>query len=54
METPLWTPRRRWKDNIKIVLEEIGFEDLDCFQLPQNKAKWRAHVDKVGLMKLQV
>jgi hypothetical protein len=54
VETPLWRPRRRRKVNITTVLEEIRFEDLDYFQLPQNKAQWWAHVDKVVSMKLSL
>jgi hypothetical protein len=27
---PLGRPRRRWEDNIKMDLREIGFGDVDC------------------------
>jgi hypothetical protein len=26
---PLGRPRRRWEDNIKMVIREIGFGDVD-------------------------
>jgi hypothetical protein len=30
-------PRRRWENNIKIGLKEIGCEDVDWIQLAQDK-----------------
>jgi hypothetical protein len=30
---PLGRPRRRWKDNIKVDLREIGFGDVDWIRL---------------------
>jgi hypothetical protein len=30
-------PRRRWEDNIKMDLREIGFEDVDSIQLSQDE-----------------
>jgi hypothetical protein len=32
---PLRRPRRRWKDNIKMDLWEIGFGDVDWIRLTQ-------------------
>jgi hypothetical protein len=32
---PLGRPRRRWEDNIKIDLREIGFGDVDWIDLAQ-------------------
>jgi hypothetical protein len=32
---PLGTPRRRWEDNIKLDLREIGFDGANCIQLAQ-------------------
>jgi hypothetical protein len=32
-KTPLGRPRRRWKDNIKMDLPEIGLEGVDWINL---------------------
>jgi hypothetical protein len=32
-KTPLGRPRRRWNDNIKMDLREIGLQDLDWIHL---------------------
>jgi hypothetical protein len=34
---PLGRPRRRWEDNIKIDLTEIGFVDVDWIRLAQDR-----------------
>jgi hypothetical protein len=31
---PLGRPRRRWEDDIKIDLQEVGWEDIDWIDLP--------------------
>jgi hypothetical protein len=36
-ERPLGTPRRRWVDNIKIALGEIGWGGMDWIDLAQDK-----------------
>jgi hypothetical protein len=41
---PLGRPRRRWLDNIKIDLREIGWDGLDWIDLAQVRDKWRALV----------
>jgi hypothetical protein len=41
---PLGRPRRRWEDNIKMDLREIGFEDVDW---AQDRDRWRALVNTV-------
>jgi hypothetical protein len=33
---PLGRTSNRWKDNIRIDLQEIGWEDLDWIQLAQD------------------
>jgi hypothetical protein len=40
---PLGRPRRRWVDNIKMDLREIGW-DID---LAQDRDQWRAFVNTV-------
>jgi hypothetical protein len=39
---PLGRPRRRWEDNIKIHLQEVGREGMDVIQLTQDRDRWRA------------
>jgi len=42
---PLGRPRRRWKDNIRIDLREIGWEGVDWMHLDKNRDQWRAVVN---------
>jgi hypothetical protein len=44
--------RRRWEDNIKMDVREIGFGDVDWIQLAEDRDRWRSLVNKV--MNLQV
>jgi hypothetical protein len=44
---PLRRPRRRWEDNIKMNLREIGFEDVDWIHWAQDRDRWRALVNTV-------
>ena len=44
---PLGRPRRRWEDNIKIDLQEVGGGRGDRMELAQDKDGWRAHVGTV-------
>jgi hypothetical protein len=34
---PLGRPRRRWEDNIKIGLREIGFEGVDWIHMARDR-----------------
>ena len=43
----LGTLRRRRQDNIKMVLQEIGWKDVDYFDLAQDLDKWLALVNTV-------
>jgi hypothetical protein len=49
---PLGRPRRKWVDNIKTDLLEIGWVGVDCIGLAQDRDRWRALVNAV--MNLQV
>jgi hypothetical protein len=40
-------PRRRWEDNIKMDLREIGIDGADWIQLIQDKVQWRVFVKTV-------
>jgi hypothetical protein len=44
---PLGRPRRRWEDNIKMDLREIGFGNVDWIHWAQDRDKWRALVNTV-------
>jgi hypothetical protein len=44
---PLGRPRRRWVDNIRIDLEEVGWGDVDWIGLAQDRNRWRAVVNWV-------
>jgi hypothetical protein len=44
---PLERPRRRWVDNIKMVLREIGWTGMDSIDLAQDRDQWRALVNAV-------
>ncbi|KAJ4446283.1 hypothetical protein ANN_12978 [Periplaneta americana] len=41
---PLGRPRRRWEDNIKMDLSEVGYDDRDWINLAQDRDRWRAYV----------
>ncbi|KAJ4428095.1 hypothetical protein ANN_24109 [Periplaneta americana] len=43
-EKDLWGPRRRWEDNIKMDLREVGYDDRDWINLAQDRDRWRAYV----------
>jgi hypothetical protein len=44
---PLERPRRRWEDNIKLDLSEIGIGGANWIQLAQDMVQWRAFVSTV-------
>jgi hypothetical protein len=41
----LGRPRRRWEDNIKMDLQEVGGGRGDRMELAQDRDRWRALVD---------
>ena len=41
---PLGRPRRRWEDNIKMDLQEVGCGGMDWIELAQDRDRWRALV----------
>jgi hypothetical protein len=43
----LGIPRRRWVDNIKTELREIGWCGMDWIDLAQDRDQWRALVSTV-------
>jgi hypothetical protein len=44
---PLGKPRRRWEDNIKMDLQEVGGSRGDWMELDQNRDRWWALVGTV-------
>jgi hypothetical protein len=45
--SPLGRPRRRWEDNIRMDLQEVGCGYVDWIELAQYRDRWRAHVSAV-------
>ena len=48
---PLGRPRRRWEDNIKMDLQEVGGGRGDWMELAQDRDGWRAPVGTVRFHK---
>jgi hypothetical protein len=46
-KSPLGRPRRRWEDNIKMHLQEVGGGRGDWVELAQDRDRWRALVGMV-------
>jgi hypothetical protein len=44
---PLGIPRRRWVDNIKMDLREIGWDGIDSIDLAQGGDQWKALMNTV-------
>jgi hypothetical protein len=44
---PLESPRRRWEDNIKMNLQELGCGGMDWIELAQDRDNWRTVVNAV-------
>jgi hypothetical protein len=41
----LGRPRRRWLDNIKMDVREIGWDDMNWIDLDEDRDQWRALVN---------
>ena len=50
---PLGRPRRRWEDNIKMDLQEMGRGCGDWRELAQDRDRWRALVSTVMNLRVQ-
>ena len=44
---PLWRPRHRWEDSIKMDLQEVGGGIGDWMELAQDRDRWRAFLNTV-------
>jgi len=52
VKRPLGRPRRRWGDNIKVDVKEVGCGDVDWIELAQDKGRWRALVNAVMILRV--
>jgi hypothetical protein len=46
-KSPLGRQRRRWVDNIRLDLGEVGWGDVDWIVLAKDRDRWRAVVNSV-------
>ena len=44
---PVGRPRRRWVDNIRMDLQEVGCGYMDWIRLAQDRDRWRTLVSAV-------
>ena len=44
---PFGKPRRRWEDNIKMDLQEVGCGSMDWIEVAQDRDSWRTLVNAV-------
>ena len=44
---PLGRSRRKWEDNIKMDLQEVGYGGMDWIELAQDRDSWWAVVNAV-------
>jgi hypothetical protein len=44
---PLGRPRHRWVYNIRMDLEEVGWDDVDWIGLSKDRNRWKALVNSV-------
>ena len=50
---PLGRPRRRWVDNIRMDLQEVGCGNVDWTGLAQDRDGWRKFVNTVMNLRVQ-
>ena len=44
---PMGRPRRRWEDNIRMHLRQVGCGCVDWMELAQDRNRWRALLSAV-------
>ena len=49
---PLGRPRRRWEDNIKLNLREVGCDPGEWMDIAEDRDRWIAYV--MAVMNLRV
>jgi hypothetical protein len=47
VKKPLGTPRRRWVNNVRMDLGDVGWGDVDWIGLAKDRNRWRAVVNSV-------
>jgi hypothetical protein len=52
VKRPLVRPRRKWEDNIKMDLREIGIDGANWIQLAQDRVQWRDIVNTVTKLRV--
>jgi len=52
-EGPLGRPRRRWVDNIRMDLQEVGCAYMDWIGLAQDRDRWQTLVSTVMNLRVQ-
>jgi hypothetical protein len=45
-------PKRRWEDNSKMDLQEVGCGGMDLFELAEDRYRWRALVNAVRKLRV--
>jgi hypothetical protein len=50
---PLGRPRRRWVDNVRMGLLELGWGDMDWIGVVQGRDRWRALMNSVLNLRVQ-
>ena len=49
---PLGRPKRRWEDNIKMDLQEVGGDCMDWMELARDRDRWPALVSTVRKLRV--
>jgi hypothetical protein len=49
---PLGRPRRRWEDNIKMELQDVGWGGMDWIDMDQDRDRWLAVVSAVMILRV--
>jgi hypothetical protein len=44
---PLGRSRRKWEDNIKMELREVGWDSVNLIDLAQDRDQWKALMNTV-------
>ena len=50
---PLGRPTRRWVDNIRMDLHEVGCGYMDWIRLAQDRDRWRTIVSAVMILRFR-